>query len=82
MHPTLSIAIKAARRAGQVINRASLDIGIQAQADQLLAQNKTLQDQLASAQADKGATLYAVVIVVVGVLLAFAIFFGLRRSKE
>jgi myo-inositol-1(or 4)-monophosphatase len=27
MHPTLSIAIKAARRAGQVINRASLDIG-------------------------------------------------------
>jgi myo-inositol-1(or 4)-monophosphatase len=27
MHPTLSIAIKAARRAGQIINRASLDIG-------------------------------------------------------
>ena len=27
MHPTLNIAIKAARRAGQIINRASLDIG-------------------------------------------------------
>lgn len=26
MHPTLNIAIKAARRAGQIINRASLDI--------------------------------------------------------
>jgi myo-inositol-1(or 4)-monophosphatase len=27
MHPTLNVAIKAARRAGQIINRASLDIG-------------------------------------------------------
>jgi myo-inositol-1(or 4)-monophosphatase len=27
MHPTLTIAIKAARRAGQIINRASLDLG-------------------------------------------------------
>jgi myo-inositol-1(or 4)-monophosphatase len=27
MHPALNIAIKAARRAGQIINRASLDIG-------------------------------------------------------
>ncbi|MDP2821940.1 MAG: inositol monophosphatase family protein [Sulfuritalea sp.] len=27
MHPTLNIAIKAARRAGQIINRASLDLG-------------------------------------------------------
>ncbi len=27
MHPTLNIAIKAARRAGQIINRASLDVG-------------------------------------------------------
>jgi myo-inositol-1(or 4)-monophosphatase len=27
MHPTLNIAVKAARRAGQIINRASLDIG-------------------------------------------------------
>ena len=27
MHPTLNIAVKAARRAGQIINRASLDLG-------------------------------------------------------
>jgi len=27
MHPTLNVAIKAARRAGQIINRASLDVG-------------------------------------------------------
>ena len=27
MHPTLNIAIKAARRAGQVISRASRDLG-------------------------------------------------------
>ena len=26
MHPTLNIAVKAARRAGQIINRASLDV--------------------------------------------------------
>jgi hypothetical protein len=26
MHPTLNIAIKAARRAGQIINRASMDV--------------------------------------------------------
>ena len=27
MHPTLNVAIKAARRAGQIINRASVDVG-------------------------------------------------------
>src|SRR5690242_590453 len=27
MHPMLTIAVKAARRAGQIINRASLDVG-------------------------------------------------------
>jgi myo-inositol-1(or 4)-monophosphatase len=26
MHPTLNIAVKAARRAGQIINRASMDV--------------------------------------------------------
>ena len=26
MHPTLNIAVKAARRAGQIINRASVDL--------------------------------------------------------
>ena len=45
-------------------------------------QNKSLQDQLAAAQTDKGATLYAIVIVVIGALLAFAVFFGLRRSGK
>ena len=38
MHPTLNIAIKAARRAGQIINRASLDlerikVGVKQQSD-------------------------------------------------
>lgn len=38
MHPTLNIAVKAARRAGQIINRASLDIdslniGVKQQSD-------------------------------------------------
>ncbi len=45
------------------------------------AQIKALQDQLASTQGDKGATIYAVVIIVIGTLLAFAVFFGLRRGK-
>lgn len=38
MHPALNIAIKAARRAGQIINRASLDIG------QLKISNKQQND--------------------------------------
>ena len=50
------------------------------EADRLRAENKTLQETAASAQSDKGATLYALVIVVIGLLLAFAVFFGLRRS--
>ena len=54
----------------------------QSAADQLRTENKSLQDQLASAQTDKGATLYAIVIVVIGVLLAFAVFFGLRRGGK
>ena len=54
----------------------------QATADQLLTENKSLQDQLASAQTDKGATLYAIVIVVIGALLAFGVFFGLRRGGK
>ena len=40
----------------------------QATADQLQTQNKSLQDQLDAAQTDKGATLYAIVIVVIGTL--------------
>lgn len=43
-------------------------------------QIKALQDQLAATQGDHGATLYAVVIIVIGLLLAFAVFFGLRRG--
>ena len=54
----------------------------QSAADQLRSENKSLQDQLASAQTDKGATLYAIVIVVIGALLAFGVFFGLRRSGK
>lgn len=52
----------------------------QATTAQLSSENKSLQDQLDAAQTDKGATLYAIVIVVIGALLAFAVFFGLRRS--
>ncbi len=54
----------------------------QATADSLQTENKSLQDQLAAAETDKGATLYAIVIVVIGALLAFAVFFGLRRSGK
>ncbi len=69
----------AALTAGDALATAS---AAQAQADQLRADNKALQDQLASAQTDKGATLYAIVIVVIGALLAFGVFFGLRRSGK
>ncbi|MEO8392187.1 MAG: hypothetical protein ABI700_04265 [Chloroflexota bacterium] len=54
----------------------------QVTAAQLVTENKSLQDQLAAAQTDKGATLYAIVIVVIGALLAFGVFFGLRRGGK
>ena len=57
-------------------------LAAQATAAQLSTENKSLQDQLDAAQADKGATLFAIVIVVIGALLAFAVFFGLRRSGK
>jgi hypothetical protein len=44
------------------------------------AQIKSLQDQLSPGQSNKSATQYALVIIVIGLGLAFAIFFGLRRS--
>ncbi len=44
------------------------------------AENKNLQDELASAQGDKGATVYALVVVVIGLAFAFAVFFGLKQS--
>jgi len=50
------------------------------ESDRLRTENKALQETAASAQSDKGATLYALVIVVIGLMLAFAVFFGLRRS--
>ncbi len=50
------------------------------ESDRLRTENKALQETAAAAQSDKGATLYALVIVVIGLLLAFAVFFGLRRS--
>ena len=43
-------------------------------------QIKALQDQLVSKQGDNGATLYAVVIIAFGIILAFAVFFGLKRG--
>ena len=46
------------------------------------AENKDLQDKLTSAQNDKGATLFAVAIVVIGLGLAFAVFFGLKQSGK
>lgn len=49
---------------------------ITAQQDQITA----LQNELAAAQGDNGATLYAVIIIIVGFLLAFGVFFGLRRG--
>jgi cobalamin biosynthesis Mg chelatase CobN len=61
-------------------NIKSTSVAAQAQVEQLRAQNKALQDTVNSAQNDKGATLYALVIVVIGLMLAFAVFFGLRRS--
>jgi hypothetical protein len=50
------------------------------ESDHLRTENKALQEAAASAQSDKGATLYALIIVVIGLMLAFAVFFGLRRS--
>lgn len=46
----------------------------------LQSENQDLRDKLASTSTDEGATLYALVIVVIGLLLAFAVFFGLKRS--
>lgn len=46
------------------------------------AETKDLQDKLASAQGDKGATLYAIVVVVIGVVLSSGVFFGLKRSGK
>ena len=51
----------------------------QATADSLQTENKSLRDQLAAAETDKGATLYAIVIVVIGTLLAFG---GLLRAAS
>lgn len=54
----------------------------QAQIAQLESERDVLQTELEASQADNGATTFALVIIIVGVLLAFAVFFGLRRSGE
>lgn len=54
----------------------------QAQIVQLESERDGLKTELEASQADNGATTFALVIIVVGVLLAFAVFFGLRRSGE
>ena len=46
------------------------------------AQIKSLQDQLGPGQSNRSATQYALVIIVIGLGLAFAIFFGLRRRSQ
>ncbi len=71
---TLSIANSAASSIG--LNESDALATITAQQVQI----KVLQDQLASAQGDKGATVYAVAIIAIGALLAFAVFFGLKRG--
>lgn len=71
---TLSIPNSAASSIG--LNESDALATITAQQVQI----KALQDQLASAQGDKGATVYAVVIIAIGALLAFAVFFGLKRG--
>ena len=71
---TLSIANNTASSIG--LNESDALATITAQQVQI----KALQDQLASVQGDKGATLYAVVIIAIGALLAFAVFFGLKRG--
>jgi hypothetical protein len=48
----------------------------------LKAEIESLRSDLAAAQVDNGATTFALVIIVVGMLLALAVFFGLRRSGE
>ncbi len=45
----------------------------------LQADVERLTTELEASQADNGATTFAVVIIVVGILLALAVFFGLRR---
>lgn len=48
----------------------------------LQADVERLTADLEASQADNGATTFALVIIVVGMLLALAVFFGLRRSGK
>lgn len=52
----------------------------QAQITQLEAERVSLLADLEASQTDNGATIFALVIIVIGMLLALAVFFGLRRS--
>lgn len=54
----------------------------QAQITRLEAERDSLLSDLEASRTDNGATTFALVIIVVGVLLALAVFFGLRRSGE
>lgn len=54
----------------------------QAQITQLEAERDSLLSDLEASRTDNGATTFALVIIVVGVLLSLAVFFGLRRSGE
>lgn len=52
----------------------------QAEVGRLQERVTSLSTELEAAQSDNGATLFALVIIGIGVLLALAVFFGLRRS--
>lgn len=53
-----------------------------AQVAQLQIERAELLQQLDAAQTDNNATLFALVIIIIGVILALAVFFGLRRFEE
>ncbi|NWG16231.1 MAG: hypothetical protein HXY41_06305 [Chloroflexi bacterium] len=54
----------------------------QARITQLEAERDRLLSELEASRTDNGAATFALVVIVVGVLLALAVFFGLRRSGE
>lgn len=54
----------------------------QAQIVQLETERDSLLTELEASQTDNGATTFALVIIVIGVLMALGVFFGLRRGGE
>lgn len=54
----------------------------EARVAQLESERESLRTELEASQADNGATTFALAIIVIGVVLALAVFFGLRRGGE